>query len=294
MSVRSPAVAGSFYPAAEGACREQLDRHRRDCVSAPVDGGEVVGGIVPHAGWMCSGTVAASVFAAMQSAPPETIVLFGAVHRPVRHRACIFGAGEWETPLGPVPIDEAFAAAVVERGNDAVIDDDAHALEHSIEVEVPMIRHFIPNAKLLPIMTPPHVKAYEVGAWAAEAAAALGCRAAFVASTDLTHYGPRYGFTPQGVGRAAIEWARNVNDQRMIERMLALDAESIVPEAAAHMNACGSGAVAATLAACRAAGATRGTLLKHTNSAETLADLFGADFDDAVGYAGIVFSRYGG
>lgn len=290
MVIRAPAVAGSFYPAAADACRQQLDQQRRECATVSTGIGRVIGGIVPHAGWMCSGAVATSVFTALAVNPPETIVLFGAVHRPVRHRANLFGAGQWQTPLGPVTVDAELADAVTARGDDAVIDDDVHVHEHSIEVQVPMIRHLMPGVMLLPIMTPPHASAPQVGEWAADAAAKLGRRAAFVGSTDLTHYGPRYGFTPMGIGQRGVEWARSVNDRRMIDLMLAMRAGEIVREAAEHMNACGSGAIAATIAACRAGGADRATLLQHTNSAETLAHLFGADFEDAVGYAGIVFT----
>jgi AmmeMemoRadiSam system protein B len=107
-----------------------------------------------------------------------------------------------------------------------------------------------------------------------------------IGSTDLTHYGPAFSFTPQGTGAQGMTWAKEVNDRRMIQRMLALDAASILPEAASHQNACGAGAVAATLAAARCLGADRAALLEHTTSREVTGD---ASAQDAVGYAGIVF-----
>ena len=75
----------------------------------------------------------------------------------------------------------------------------------------------------------------------------------YLASSDLTHYGPSYRFTPAGVGEAALEWAK-ANDRRLLERVTDLAAEQVVPEARAHANACGAGAIAAMLAACRETG----------------------------------------
>ena len=109
-----------------------------------------------------------------------------------------------------------------------------------------------------------------------------------VGSTDLTHYGPSFDFTPQDVGPEALAWSMNTNDRRMIELMLALRADEAVREAVVNKNACGGGAIAATLAACQAYGAGRATLLEHTAS-HVVGRRFGAESArDTVGYAGIV------
>jgi AmmeMemoRadiSam system protein B len=133
----------------------------------------------------------------------------------------------------------------------------------------------------------PSKAAPEVGRVVARAAAELGRRVVFLGSTDLTHYGPRYSFAPQGVGPAGLQWAKEVNDRRILELVTALRMDEVVPEAAEHRNACGPGAIAATLAAAQAAGATTGYVLRHTNSNETLCGRYG-EMDDAVGYAGVV------
>jgi AmmeMemoRadiSam system protein B len=140
------------------------------------------------------------------------------------------------------------------------------------------------------VLVPPSELAVEVGRHIAAHAARMNKRVMVIASTDLTHYGPRYGFTPQGRGAAGIRWAKEQNDQRMIKLMLQFDAEQIVPESRAHLNACGPGAVAAALAAARAMGASSASLLQHTNSAETSNDTAA---EDAVGYAGMVFHSGG-
>ena len=110
-----------------------------------------------------------------------------------------------------------------------------------------------------------------------------------VGTTDLTHYGPRYGFTPKGVDAEAMAWAKNDNDRRFIDLVLEMKAGELVPEAATHRNACNSGAAAATISAVKALGATTGVLLEHTTSREVLGGEMSSGEPDSVGYAGFVF-----
>jgi hypothetical protein len=110
-----------------------------------------------------------------------------------------------------------------------------------------------------------------------------------IGSTDLTHYGPRYGFTPMGTGLEGMRWADTVNDQRFIDLALKLDAEQILTSAAENCNACGPGAAAAVVAAAKKLGKTEGLLLGHTNSNEIMLRKMGETSYDSVGYAAIVF-----
>lgn len=303
MPVRTPVVAGQFYPVSREQCQAELAEYATVSVSTQEAGtaadrdrvepaGRIdrpVGGIVPHAGWACSGSVAACVIRELARDPAlETFVVFGAVHRVSGIQASVFGRGSWRTPLGDIEIDEALASAVVSASPLIVADPDAHRLEHSIEVQVPFIRHFRSSVKLLPIMVPPSASSHEVGRIVGQKSRELGRVAAFLGSTDLTHYGPRYGFVPHGVGPAALKWAKDVNDRRLLEIVLDLQADRVVYEAERHHNACGSGAVAAAISACREKGASRALLLQHTTSYEVLRARMG-EMDDAVGYAGVIF-----
>ncbi|GMV96488.1 MAG: AmmeMemoRadiSam system protein B [Phycisphaerae bacterium] len=296
MMLRSPAVAGLFYPASAKQCRLQIEQclaEARTAGTPPPPGFQATGGIAPHAGWMFSGAVAGQVVELLARDPTvETFVVFGAVHRRMGPAAAVYGRGGWNEPLGDILIDEELAAACTERSNLIVEDPEAHRAEHSIEVEVPFIQYAAPKARLLPIMVPPSPAAPRVGAAVAEAAARLGRQVRFLGSTDLTHYGPRYGFLPRGSGAEGLAWARDVNDRRMIELMVNLKADEVVVEAARSRNACGAGAIAAVIAACRTAGADRGHLLRHTNSSEVCPGR-GGEMEDAVGYAGVVFGRIG-
>jgi AmmeMemoRadiSam system protein B len=303
MELRNPAVAGHFYPDSSKDCREEIEALLSSSPRGQTAAGlpapwpedtQPVGGIVPHAGWVCSGAVAGQVLRFLLAGPdagrPETIVLFGAAHRPVSAMAALFGRGTWETPLGPMDIDQDLASAILGACDEVEDDPDAHRSEHSIEVQLPIIRYLAPEARILPILVPHLAPAPAVGRVVAEQAGLVGRRVAFVGSTDLTHYGPRYGFLPKGSGPQGLSWAKDVNDRRMLDLICRMDADQVGPEARQHQNACGSGAVAATIAACRRTGAIRGLVLRHTTSAEVLGGRFGP-MSDAVGYAGVVFLR---
>ena len=164
MMVREPAVAGMFYPESHEECSQALEAcFTASQVGASVDG-RIVGGVVPHAGWMCSGMVAASVFSAIASqTSPATVVLFGAVHRSLRPDGAVFPSGRWETPLGSVNVDERLAQRVMGHTNLIVEDPYAHEAEHSIEVQVPFIQRLWPDAAILPIMVPPSNRSAEIG-----------------------------------------------------------------------------------------------------------------------------------
>jgi AmmeMemoRadiSam system protein B len=104
-------------------------------------------------------------------------------------------------------------------------------------------------------------------------------------STDLTHYGPGYRFTPVGVGPGTLAWSKE-NDRRIIQLALEMKAENIIPEARSHHNACGAGAIAAAVATARTLGAQKGVLLEHITSYEVRSE---GEIEDFVGYTGIIF-----
>jgi len=291
MMIREPAVAGRFYPLSREACLREIAAMRPQATPENMPA-RPVGGIVPHAGWIFSGETALAVIRAIaERRGPKTFVIFGAVHSVRARGAILFGSGGWQTPLGVAEVDERLAREVLARVPDLVTDaPEAHEDEHSIEVQLPLIQHVSPEARILPILVPPGGRPIEVGRAVAEVIASLGADAVCIGSTDLTHYGPAYGFVPQGAGAAAMKWMRDENDRRMLDLIVRLDAEGIVPEAKSHLNACGPGAVAAALAAGRSMGAKSGCVVQYTTSYDVMREKMGrTDADAAVGYGGVVF-----
>lgn len=286
MPVRQPTVAGRFYPADRARCIREIERCLPD--SPPSDLPQpIVGGIVPHAGWTFSGPTAAKVFSAIASqSTPDTVVLLSAMHARGASQPALYGSGAWRTPLGEAPVDEELAQALLSTDGEFVDRPAAHAGEHSAEVQVPFIQHLFPEAQILPIMMPPDQEAVSAGKVLGQTLAASDQRVVVVGTSDLTHYGPSfYGFAPAGTGQDALDWVRE-NDRRVIDLMLDLKARKIVPETTAHHNACGGGAIAATVAAARKLGAEEGVLLEYTTSYDVRPQGVPSDF---VGYAAVVF-----
>jgi len=287
MTVRSPCVAGAFYPGSREGCVSALEA----CLSRPAPDlppdGRVVGAAVPHAGWTFSGPTAGLAFRALlRGGAPTTVVLFGASHNPGVRRPSIMAEGAWETPMGEIAIDAALAAGILDAGAGAVVESAAaHDGEHSIEVQVPFIQHLFPEARIVPIIVPPFEGSADVGA--AVAAAVGGAPGAVVVgSADLTHYGPRFGIVGHGAGAEANRWVKEVNDRRMVDLLVSRDGSAILPEARDRHNTCGGGSLTALVAAVTALGATEAVLLEQTTSYEVQPDPYG---DTIVGYASVAY-----
>ncbi len=291
MQTRKPTVAGQFYPGQHDSCISNIN----ECLDARTLSeslpGTIVAGIVPHAGWTFSGSLAALVFSAIkqQHEKVHTFVIFGAAHSYFGKSPAVCNRGIWETPLGEAAVDEELADAGLSAGP-AVSDPNAHLGEHSIEVQVPFIQHLFAGAKILPILVPPTEQAIALGTRVGEIISQdehkkIVC----IGSTDLTHYGPRYGFAPMGTGEKALQWAQKVNDEKFIDLALKLKPEDLLAGAVENCNACGPGAAAATVAAAKKLGSQHGLLLAHTSSNEVMLHKMGTASDDSVGYAAVVF-----
>ena len=201
----------------------------------------------------------------------------------------VYDSGFWETPLGQIAINEELAKAVIDSGT-AIRDPHAHNNEHSIEVQVPFIQYLFPGSKILPVLVPPKENAIILGKTIGEIIRHnKDTKIICIGSTDLTHYGPRYGFTPMGIGQKAIQWAHDVNDTKFIELALKLETQELLSNVAENGNACGPGAAAAVIAAAKELGIEKGTLLGQSNSNEVLMKHYGQSSNESVGYASIIF-----
>ena len=233
MEARKPS-APHFYPADCASAAERFLQGFRP----PPEPARVVAGIVPHAGWQYSGAVAAKVFASVRAkASPITFVIFGAVHRWAGING-VYARGAWATPLGPVPIDETLAARILEETSEWTVDEPkAHTGEHSIEVELPFVKHLFPDARVVPIAVNPDSRAVPLGRRIGEIVQGLAGTVVVIGSSDLTHYGDVYGFTPAGTGPRAHRWMQD-NDARILRLVEEMKAAEIPEEAHRHHNAC--------------------------------------------------------
>jgi hypothetical protein len=216
---------------------------------------------------------------------PDVCIIFGADHTGV-HKNSILPKGNWETPLGMVSIDEELSELLFSSMPEFLsVDVNAHSREHSIEVITPMLKYFFPKSKIIPIIVRPGQSSLKLGEGIGSILKSSGISGITIASTDLTHYGEFYGFTPAGSGRSGFQWMRK-NDFRMIKLMESCEGEKVLVEGRQSRNACGSGAVAAMLGVVQIRGIKNGYLVEYSTSHGSSPE---REFSFGVGYAGVVY-----
>ena len=182
--IRRSAVAGSFY----AGTRERLRLQVEDLLPRGVPQEPAIGVVAPHAGYMYSGKVAGAVYSRV--AFPDVFVILGPNHTGLGAGASVMTYGEWETPLGKVPIDADLGSAILK--NSAVLEEDhlGHAREHSIEVQLPFLQYFERPFSFVPISLFSHEygACQDVGQAVAKAVRETNKRVLLVASTDMSHY----------------------------------------------------------------------------------------------------------
>ncbi|HPE62891.1 MAG TPA: MEMO1 family protein [Methanothrix sp.] len=264
--MRRPAVAGSFYPRHPEALKEELGE-----AFSHASGGEpllIRGAVVPHAGYVYSGAVAAEVYARLPER--ETFVLIGPNHRGLGLPVAL-SRDSWTTPLGDVECDVELADALA--GSIIDVDESAHLYEHSLEVQIPFLQYRFSGFKILAIAMglQDEETAVEVGEAVGEAAKSLGRNCTVIASSDFTHYEPQ-------------DEARR-KDARVIEAILRMDVPSIYKTVyGLNLTACGYGPISATITASKILGAKTGKLLRYSTSGDVI-----GDFSQVVGYGAIAF-----
>jgi AmmeMemoRadiSam system protein B len=280
---RKAMFAGSWYPSQASQCEQQIQEYLYD-IPVPDDiKTPVVGGIVPHAGWYFSGAIACRVIQLLSEAPPpDALVVFGMHLRPGAANR-IMTSGSWETPFGDIPIAAELADFQTKRFSFKIETDTDFTPDNTIELQLPFIRYFFPDVPIIPIGVPPDTASLSIGETAVSIASETGMSLKVLGSTDLTHYGPNYGFSPHGNGDEAVSWVRDENDRNIIEAIVDMDPERVLSEAASRFNACCAGAVATTITAAKALGAVRGHKLAYTTSYDK------SPGDSLVGYVGVVF-----
>ena len=235
--------------------------------------------IAPHAGWYYSGKIAARAAASLER-NCETLVVIGG-HLPAGYPPLFAMEDAVSTPLGVIPIDSELRSILhKETGG----KEDRYQ-DNTVEVLLPMARYFFPDAMLLWIRLPADPGSYEAGKTIAAAAHSLGRSIAVLASTDLTHYGSNYGFTPKGTGYEALRWMREVNDRNFIKAVESGDPADVLARAENDHSSCSAGAVLGAMGFASAMNAGPACLLEYGTSA----DAAGGVPDSFVGYAGMGF-----
>jgi AmmeMemoRadiSam system protein B len=271
MNIRLSAVAGTFY---EGL-PERLARQVESCFAAnetPSRKERFLGAVVPHAGLMYSGHVAAAFYGLAEL--PKRLIILCPNHTGAGHFAAVNREGAWRTPLGDVAIDTPLADALMAATPLLAEDARAHAREHSLEVQLPFLQRLLGDFTFVPICLGARRYDYteQIGVAIADVVRQQTEPVAILASSDLNHY------EDQG------ETLRK--DQLAIDAVLARDPRElwrVVEEYDVSM--CGFIPTTAMLVATNALGAADARLIKHATSGDV-----NGDYSHVVGYASVLIS----
>lgn len=276
--MRDPYVAGQFYSGSREGLRAQI----KECFLSDVGPGElpklgdakrdIVGCVVPHAGYMYSGPVAAHVYTELaKQAQPETIVIISPNHTGHGSLAALSNEN-WETPLGIVETDKKIVGELSKDCKLMDIDETAHKDEHSLEVQLPFLQYIYGDFKMVPIcMKWPNLDVIEE---IAECLSKIEKDIIVIASSDFTHYESHESATQKD--KNAISHILNMDEKRFLQTVY----EN-------NLSICGHTPIATCIVTAKKFGAKRAELLKYATSGDAIKDYS----QDVVGYAGIVLRR---
>ncbi len=191
--IRAPAVEGSWYPRQQGALRDQIEGFLARAEAWDGDAPRAL--IVPHAGYVYSGAVAAWGFAAIRGRRYARAFVLAPAHRAYLDGAEVGDYGAYRTPLGEMVVDREAGRRLAAASDAIALGQRAHDREHAVEAEVPFLQHLLPDAALVPIVIG-QVDRAAVRDIARALAGELRGDDLVVVSTDFTHYGQVFGYTP--------------------------------------------------------------------------------------------------
>ena len=284
MNTRKAAFAGSWYPDKAADCEREIERFLAQGPHPMRDSRSWLGGIVPHAGWYYSGRIACNVIHWLKDdTPPDLVVLFG-MHLHSGSANHMMPSGAWETPFGDLPVAVELADHLKQRYRFQMETPQRFVQDNTIELQLPFVKYLLDPPQILAVGVPPTSASLEIGRTVAAWAEAEGLRLKIIGSTDLTHYGSNYGFSPQGTGRAAVDWVRTENDRRLVDSLLEMAPERVIDQGLSRQNACCAGAAATAVSAVQKMGARQAKKLAYATSYDK------SPGESFVGYAGVVFS----
>ena len=269
-TLRRPAVAGRFYPSDRQILASELDRYLGG--EDPQLHSQALGCLVPHAGYVYSGSVAGAVYARLPAR--KSYMVFAPNHFGRGKPLATMTSGAWLTPLGAVEIDQELAEKLLHACRHMADDGEAHAGEHSLEVQLPFLQRRARTFALVPVSIGGvnYAELEQLGLAAAATIRQSGKPVLVIASSDMNHYEP--------------DDLTRKKDRLAIEKVEALDPQGLWEVVRReHISMCGVGPAIAMLTAARELGARNATLIKYATSAEA-----GGDIEAVVGYAGMIVS----
>lgn len=268
INLRRPVVAGQFYPLGPGDLKKQIENF----IDQDVNKLDVIACMLPHAGYIYSGRVAALTVSRIKL--KDKIILLGPNHTGEGQPFSIMTEGVWQTPFGEVEIDSDLAGAILSHSQYLQADTAAHTYEHSLEVELPILQYFKPTFQIVPICILSNQLSVlkEIGEAVAKGIKEKKSENAclLVASSDMTHYEP--------------EAVAKKKDEQAIQTILELDEDKLRQKVQGlDISMCGYAPVSVMLVSAKLLGAKKGELVRYQTSGDITDDR-----SSVVGYAGVI------
>lgn len=270
-NIRKSALAGSWYPGDPHTLRSDIISYIRHVPDLPRPE-NVIGMIVPHAGYAYSGQVAAYAYQAVLHTTYDAIIIVSPSHRVPFRGVSVIKRGGFETPLGIVPVDGELADSIMIESSLVAEIPSTHLKEHSIEIQLPFLQCIFKDFSFVPLMMGSQDRQMCVNLAAAIGKVVGERRVLIIGSSDLSHF---HSYD-----------AAQSQDIRALGYLERMDAEGFLNGLrAGEFEACGGGPAAVTLMTALNLGATDATLLKYANSGDVTGDR-----DSVVGYGAVIFT----
>jgi len=268
--IRPPMVAGMFYPEKKITLEREVAMYLESGPEKKING-NVIGLIVPHAGYLYSGGVAARAYRNIINKDIDIVVVISPSHREYFTECSIFNGFAYSTPLGEIPIDAEVAQQLAKTHPNIIISEKGHRYdEHSLEVQLPFLQKVLNSFKLIPVVMGEQ-DLENIEALANGLADVLqNKKALIVASSDLSHF---YRYEKASIlDKVVVDNINNFDEDKLYTDLQAKRCEM-----------CGGGPAIATMKASRKLGANKSEVLLYRNSGDVTGDK-----SEVVGYLSAV------
>jgi len=269
--IRKSAIAGSWYPGDPMVLKADIERFFSNVTDQNIHG-NIIGFVVPHAGYMYSGQVAAYAYKQIRGAKFDAVIVIGPSHRVYFNGVSVYDQGGYETPLGVVPVDVPLAKSMVEYHEIFSCNRAAHRQEHSVEIQLPFLQVALGEFRFVPlVMGDQSEQTCEILAECIFES--VGNRKVLiVGSSDLSHF--------HSYEEAVLL------DHLALSHIVNMDGRALLHDLGTNTcEACGGGPIVSMMTASKKLGADNVSLLKYANSGDVTGDK-----RSVVGYASAVFA----
>lgn len=272
-NVKKAYFAGSWYPGTERDVVKQIHIWEKEL---PDFTKEIVSGVVPHGGWYFSGSMAYDVIRRIDKETEVLLVLGG--HLPSSGPIYYCNDDYMETPCGNLPIAREYMNMIAGL-SDSIEDKSA---DNTIEVQLPIIRALFKNIQIIPVRVPSSVAALRLVREIEHYSVSKNIKLSVIGSTDLTHYGPNYNYSPLESLSDPQSWVERT-DKNILNKMTEMKPFEILKEAEIRQCACSAGAAAGAALYASLKRGSKGILLKYDTS------LSKHRSDSFVGYGSVIY-----